>query len=256
MIWEPHNGHLVSRLEGHKKAIVALQYRWALGGKDILVSLDRREECNFWDASGGSLLMNVSAIRGAENFVGNVLMHKASDSLIFLMRRPVPCAFKQEQQVGEIPMLAHKQPLLDVCVDSEQFHQALCIDSSGLVTVWSLATGMQSFSVYAHAFKEDHHESPQDPTAVAFDDSFRRLLVGFSRGACRVYNYSNGSVIHDLLSDATAEITNICCTKWLTHRDIAYSYSSKLYESVHPIIPRKSELSCLPSDLSRNLFHL
>ena len=212
LIWEPHNGHLVSRLEGHKKAIVALQYRWVLGGKDILVSLDRRGECNFWDASGGSLLMNVSAIRGAENFVGNVLMHKASDSLIFLMRRPVPCAFKQEQQVGEIAMLAHKQPLLDVCVDSEQFHQALCIDSSGLVTVWSLATGMQSFSVYAHAPKEDHHESPQDPTAVAFDDSFRRLLVGFSRGACRVYNYSNGSVIHDLLSDATAEITNICCT--------------------------------------------
>ena len=33
--------------------------------------------------------------------------------------------------------------------------------------------------------------------------------MGFSRGSCRMYNYFNGSLICDLLSDATAEIKAI-----------------------------------------------
>ena len=100
-----------------------------------------------------------------------------------------------------------------MCVDSFEFQQALCLDPSGLLTVWELRGGKQSFNVYADPPQrgkgETMHDALQTPTAAALDDSKRRLLVGFSRGACRVYNYSNGSVIHDLVSDATAEITAI-----------------------------------------------
>ena len=55
----------------------------------------------------------------------------------------------------------------------------------------------------APADSNDELDGAQEPCTVSFDNSYRRLLVGFSRGACRVYNYNNGSVIHELLSDAT-----------------------------------------------------
>ena len=118
---------------------------------------------------------------------------------------------KKAEQAGELSLLAHKLPLLQVCVDAFEFAQALCLDASGLLTVWELPAGRQSFNIYAEPPLSDKNdtlqqEALQRPTAADLDNSKRRLLVGFSRGACRVYNYSNGTVIHDLASDATAEI--------------------------------------------------
>ena len=57
-----------------------------------------------------------------------------------------------------------------------------------------------------------NNDGDPQPSAVAFDNTYRRLLVGYSRGACRCFNYSNGSVIHELASDATAEIRVVSCT--------------------------------------------
>jgi hypothetical protein len=79
-----------------------------------------------------------------------------------------------------------------------------------LLTLWELQSGRQSFKVYAEPPPSGKNDTKQDalqrPIAAALDSSKRSLLVGFSRGACRVYNYSNRTVIHDLTSDATAEI--------------------------------------------------
>jgi hypothetical protein len=71
--------------------------------------------------------------------------------------------------------------------------------------VWELPAGRQSFNIYAEPPLSDKNdtlqqEALQRPTAADLDNSKRRLLVGFSRGACRVHNYSNGTVIHDLAS--------------------------------------------------------
>jgi len=165
-----------------------------------------------WDASNFTLLMLIPGL-DEEQQIGCMQLHAASDSLMLFTSRPQIWRFKTGEQPGVMTFERHKEALLDVCVDSFQFHQALCLDPSGLLTLWSLGAGEQSFSVYvAPPASQVYGEPPQNPTAVSFDSSFRRLLVGFSRGACRVYNYSNGSVIHDLLSDASAEIKAITMT--------------------------------------------
>jgi WD40 repeat protein len=240
IMWEPTNGSVFGRLAGHKRSIVALEYRSVPWAKAMLMSVDKRGEVKLWDASAATLLMSIPTVQsisaaekgGAGGKVGSILYNTAMDTLIFLTRKPLACKFQENKRTGELAMLEHKQALLDFCIDSEHFHQALCLDPSGLVTIWRLDNGAHSMSLYANAAAAcrsrrhyagaddsggvragaDDSGGVQEPTALSLDEACRRLLVGFSRGACQVYNYSNGSVIHELVSDATAEIKAITCT--------------------------------------------
>jgi len=207
VIWEPKTGDVLARLHGHKKTITNLQYRFH-GQRDILISLDRRSDLKVWDPTNFVKLMQIGGVDG-DLSVGSMAV--LDDYILMFDRRPQIWKLKKAEQAGELSLLAHKLPLLQVCVDAFEFAQALCLDASGLLTVWELPAGRQSFNIYAEpplSGKNDtlQQEALQRPTAADLDNSKRRLLVGFSRGACRVYNYSNGTVIHDLASDATAEI--------------------------------------------------
>jgi hypothetical protein len=209
VIWEPKTGDVLARLHGHKKTITSLQYHFH-GQRDVLISLDRRSDLKVWDPTNFVKLMQIGGVDG-DLRVGSMVM--LDDYLLMLDRRPQIWKFKKAEQAGELSLLAHKLPLLQVCVDAFEFAQALCLDASGLLTLWDLHSGRQSFNVYAEPPPSGKNDTKQDalqrPTAAALDSSKRRLLVGFSRGACRVYNYSNGTVIHDLTSDATAEMRAI-----------------------------------------------
>lgn len=44
-------------------------------------------------------------------------------------------------------------------------------------------------------------------TCAAFDESERRLLVGWSQGSVQVYNFSNGTLLNNLQGDTTAGVT-------------------------------------------------
>jgi len=106
--------------------------------------------------------------------------------------------------------LGHKDQLVEALVNM-QFFQLVLVDVKGLVTVWELEDGQQTFNFFVDA-PATSLES-QKPTAACFDNSLRRLMIGFSQGTVRLYNYSNGVLLNDLTNDSTGSILTVLATQ-------------------------------------------
>ncbi len=172
VIWTPKDGSVVTRLVGHNKAIVDIKCL-AWRQRDLLVSLDRMSDIRVW--VNMDLMVHIPAHKAPEKHIGSVVIHEAADALILFDRCPHVWRFKKAEaaDVTGQPRThnsTHKQQLLDICVDSDNFQQLLCLDAQGLVTLWALGAGSQSFSLFIEA---PEGADKQRPSAVSFDDSCR-----------------------------------------------------------------------------------
>ena len=202
-LWEPNPFRSIGQLEGHKKAVVALEYKTK---QDILVSLDYRSCLMFWDAANLVCLMKLEASAAEvaqQRAVTTMLISPGTGHLVLGKRKPQLWRFCKIQEAGVQRELYHKGPLVAVLVNP-CFYQLVVVDTTGLVTLWELGSGRQVSNFYAEGRLP--HETASNAQFTSPD--FRRLLVSFSQGSTRMYNFSNGSIIQDFVSDATGPIFN------------------------------------------------
>ena len=65
--------------------------------------------------------------------------------------------------------------------------------------VWNADTGERVIQFTAHMRRlRDGSELPVDVTAMRFDGSLRRLIVGFSDGCVRTFNFNNGAILREV----------------------------------------------------------
>ncbi|EKX47417.1 hypothetical protein GUITHDRAFT_106860 [Guillardia theta CCMP2712] len=201
ILWDPLFGRVSASLTGHKKAIFSLQYKER---RDILISLDLRSVCNFWDPSNLALLLSIEPPRTTSTstigVISAIFVNNKTDRMIFGNKKLQVWQFKRVGDTGDQAERYHKGEIVAALVN-HQFYQIVLVDSNCFVTVWDISTGKQNTNFFAESKHDD-----EIPTCARFDDTFRRLVVLYSQGSIRIFNFSNGTVINNLTCDSNGPL--------------------------------------------------
>lgn len=92
--------------------------------------------------------------------------------------------------------------LIAAMIYNPLFRQVVVGEVDSLVMVWSIDTGEDVFT-----FSDTKRKTKI--TCMAFDHSWRRLLIGAQDGSMRFWNFNNGQVLKELVGWGQFEIT--CC---------------------------------------------
>jgi WD40 repeat protein len=94
--------------------------------------------------------------------------------------------------------------------NNEEFESVVSADDGGFIAVWDLEDG-KLMSKFGGA-----HGGNNKITAGCFDSTQRRLISSGSDGTCKMWNFSNGQCLTELLSKDTGkkvdtEVTALVC---------------------------------------------
>ncbi|XP_070553109.1 cilia- and flagella-associated protein 337-like isoform X2 [Ptychodera flava] len=119
----------------------------------------------------------------------------ATDQMALLNQKVKP------QQYADI-VITHKEPV-HCCRYNASFKQVVTCSDGSAVKLWEFETGKPVFE-----FSQAHGDNAI--TAMAFDNTGRRLITGGRDGKLKVWNYNNGHCLKTLeKEDNTEEITSI-----------------------------------------------
>ena len=80
--------------------------------------------------------------------------------------------------------------------------QVVTCDATSIIKIYSAQTGQLVFSFPAGLASEQI-------SAIAFDDTKRRMITGCRNGTIKVWNFNNGQILGELLGFGHNEVT--CC---------------------------------------------
>merc|ERR1712048_319341 len=108
--------------------------------------------------------------------------------------------------LNNLCIYSHGKPITAVLYNP-LFDELVTAGEDSMIGVWDIRTGQKQmmFSV----------EKDVEITALAFDESKRRLITGSRNGITRVWNFNNGACLRELKSEDRSEISSIVCPKQL-----------------------------------------
>lgn len=132
-----------------------------------------------------------------------LLFDEVSKSIIVGSRKVNFWPFKTQEEIKT----SHEYPVA-FALFNHQFEQVVSADDGGMVSIWDIEKGniVQKFG--------PAHGEGNKITAGTFDSTQRRLLTAGSDGTVKIWNFSNGQCLKDLLSingttKVDKEITNL-----------------------------------------------
>jgi len=85
---------------------------------------------------------------------------------------------------------------------------AVSADEASMVSVWNADSGERIIQFVARQrVLPDGTELPVAVTAMRFDGSMRRLVVAFSDGCVRTFNFNNGAVLRQVRDTPPSTLT-------------------------------------------------
>jgi len=94
----------------------------------------------------------------------------------------------QSRPKTDVGLYSHPAAVVSA-LHNHSFHQVVSCDTSGIVSVWDLETGVLVYRFHTyHAI-----------TAMCFDTQQRRIVIGTHYGEVAIYNFSNGQCLSELV---------------------------------------------------------
>ena len=106
-------------------------------------------------------------------------------------------------------MQSHIEPV-NIVLYNKLFQVAVSASTDSIVAVWDAVTGERTMQFVAHKDIVNGEEVRIEITAMAFDQTLRRLMTGARDGAVRIWNFNNGACLREL-TKSESEITGIVC---------------------------------------------
>jgi WD40 repeat protein len=195
-------------LAGHKARVTGLKFHEA---RDVLFSLDSHSVILVWDLASRTLVCRLNPLSQNQYDINHkvecIMVNNVTRHLITATNHPRMFGVRALDLRDDADrLLEHKREAV-ACLYNREFSHLLTADVSGFVSLWQIETGRQFFKFMC----EEVEATNTVPvlTSASFDQSQRRLLVGWSQGSVQVYNFSNGTLLNNLLGDTTAKVTAI-----------------------------------------------
>mmetsp|Transcript_8349 Transcript_8349/g.6226 ORF Transcript_8349/g.6226 Transcript_8349/m.6226 type:complete len:217 (-) Transcript_8349:115-765(-) len=133
-----------------------------------------------------------------------LLFDKHTNNILLGSRKINLWFFKTQEEIKT----SHEWPVAFVLYNKE-FEQVVSGDDGSFINVWDIENGILMFK-----FGEAHGKAKI--TAGCFDSTKRRLITTGSDGSCRIWNFSNGSCLSELINKESgrkfdSELTGCCC---------------------------------------------
>ena len=188
LAWNPHTCSLMQTLHGHLAPVTHLVDDDA---NSRLISLSIDKNFKIWDTATWRCVQSITDTTNyrPDNCITAVLWDEDLQQWITAGNRLK--IWQQHGTEGKAEMCSHAAPICSA-LWNRNFQQVVSGDASSVVQVWSIDTGQLVFR-----FDKLHGESKI--TSMAFDCSMRRLITGAHDGTVRMWNFSNGSQLKELL---------------------------------------------------------
>jgi WD40 repeat protein len=201
LLWDPLSGHKTGRLGGHKSPVINLCF---YGQSDHLFSLDLRYQLYIWDAQKQLLVQQINTDDGDPFVTKNrfraecIAINTFRGHIAICGKRPYVWKINEEEKTVTGAVI-HQTQIITVIYNS-LFNQIITAEVSGLVSVWEVISGRQS---YFFRTKEQNKDGAPDDVSVAILDPLKRcLFVGFASGRIKSYNLHNGVATNEFFTAA------------------------------------------------------
>ena len=193
LLFNPFAGKRVGLLAGHSAPVCDVIVNEA---DSQLISLSTDKVIKIWDIRSNKCMQTITdkTEYRPENRISAIAFNPQRKAIVTGATRLDLYERKRRQEAVSHPVAA--------ALYNRAFSQVVAGDAGGVVSVYDCIKGGRVFS-----FSEAHGTSKI--SAMAFDNSGRRLLTGAQDGTLYMWNFNNGSRLNEYKGFGPAEIT--CC---------------------------------------------
>ena len=203
-MWDPFTLGVLSYLYGHNTSVQDLALN---EDRCHLISLGTDKVVKIWNTVTYAAIQTIfdKVYYRPEDRLTSLLFDKWTNNIVLGSRKINLWFFKTQEEIKT----SHEYPVA-FALNNGAFESVVSADDGGFIAVWDLEDGklMSKFG--------NTHGIMTKITAGCFDSTQRRLTTAGSDGTCKMWNFSNGQCLTELLSADTGpkvdpEITQICC---------------------------------------------
>lgn len=196
LLWNPFSQKPMASLAGHAASVQDV----LINNSGQIISLSVDKQIRVWDVRNHRCIqvLQEKEVYRPENKIGAILYDEHRKCLVTgtLKLKQWPLRAREESGGN-----AHMHPV-SCALFNPDWNEAVSGDFGPVVCVWDVLTGEMRFK-----FARAHGTAKI--TSMAFDSMRRRLITGSSNGELKMWNYSNGSCLKELLGNGDAEVTGI-----------------------------------------------
>lgn len=135
-----------------------------------------------------------------------MIFDKYTNNIVLGSRKLNFWFFKTQEEIKT----SHEFPVA-FALKNDEFESVVSGDDGGFIAVWDIEDG-KLMSKFGNA-----HGGKNKITAGCFDSTQRRLITAGTDGTCKMWNFSNGQILTDLIvpdgskKSERKEITSLIC---------------------------------------------
>ena len=198
MLWNPFTGRSLGSLQGHNASV----QRVIVNEDDNqLISLSTDKVLKIWDIRTNKCIQTIQDETDywPENRISSIMYNPYKETIVTGAVRPK--LWNKQRKVTTTT----KGPEHDICTAlyNPHFRQIVTGDLKGTIVVYNLEDGLEVFQ-----FNDTHDKAPL--SAMAFDNTGRRLLTAAQDGSLKMWNFNNGQCLKEFEAFGASEIA--CAT--------------------------------------------
>lgn len=222
---------LAGNLQGHNSGVLDLVFH---NKRDVLFSLDSHSIVLVWDLASRTMVAKLTPLSqnpfDITHKVTRLLVAGPNRHLVTATNHPrmwkvKPLDLRDESE----KLVIHSAEVLATLYNTN-FDHLLTVDRAGFVAIWAVGTGVQIFKFICESVQEFF--GVPDVTAASFDLSERRLVVGWNQGSIQLYNFSNGTLLHNLLTETSSPVVSVTQIEYSRGNDFHRHFVAALEDGV------------------------
>lgn len=202
-MWDPFTLGALSHLYGHNTSVQDLTLN---EDRYHLISLGTDKVVKIWDIRTYACIQTIfdKICYRPEDRLTSIYFDRTTNNILACSRKINLWFFKTQEEIKT----SHEYAV-SFALYNKEFEAVVSGDDGSFISVWDIETGklMSKFG--------DAHGKAKI-TAGCFDSTQRRLITTGSDGTARMWNFSNGQCLTELLekdqgTPISSEITGVCC---------------------------------------------
>ena len=204
LMWDPLTLGVLSYLYGHNTSVQDLAFN---EDRYHLISLGTDKVVKIWDTRNYACIQTIfdKVCYRPEDRLTSLMFDKYTNNILLGSRKINLWFFKTQEEIKT----SHEFPVA-FALNNTAFESVVSGDDGGFIAVWDIEDG-KLMSKFGNA-----HGPKNKITAGCFDSTQRRLISAGSDGTVKMWNFSNGQCLTELLSKVSGkridtEVTELCC---------------------------------------------
>ena len=203
-MWDPFTLGVLSYLYGHNTSVQELVLN---EDRYHLISLGTDKVVKIWDIRTYACIQTIfdKVCYRPEDRLTSMIFDKWTNNILLGSRKLNMWFFKTQEEIKT----SHEFPVA-FALNNGMFESVVSADDGGFIAVWDIEDGklMSKFG--------NTHGPKNKITAGCFDSTQRRLVTSGSDGTVKMWNFSNGQCLTDLISTdnpkrVDTEVTSLVC---------------------------------------------